>query len=315
MNIYDKASLIITPNAYKAGKIYAAKPTNGSADPTFTRAGAGSRRNSLGGFDALANNVPPLNYPSGGGCAHWCFQAQRTNLFLNPEAAATQNITVVIGQVYTITTFGTVTATCSGAGAGAASNGTSFTFTASTTTLTVTISGLSGTAYVNCGLGAWAWQTPIMSGATSTTRPGDTIPIQTNAALFGAAGEFTWKIKVRDNLEFANAGVHVAGPYIRASGGNGIYLANSTTGRLRLWTAAPGSIFTTTANTSNVVVTSNGAVLNIWQNGVKVVTNFAYPFVANSYGLPAPNAYINIEAFEITPSVLTDAECAALSNT
>lgn len=185
MNIYDKASLIITPNAYKAGKIYAAKPTSGAGDLTFSRASLGSRRNASGVFESLANNVPPLHYPIGGGCPSWAFQSQRTNLFLNPEAPITQNITVVIGQIYTITTWGTVTATCSGSGVGAASNNGSFTFTASTTTLTVTISGLSGQAYVNCGLGSNIWITPIMSGATATTRNANVATLNSASSLIG----------------------------------------------------------------------------------------------------------------------------------
>lgn len=185
MNLYEKASLIITANAYKAGKIYAAKPTSGLGDLTVTRGGAGSRRNSAGVIESLANNVPALNYPVNLACPSWAIQAQRTNLFINPESPVTQNITVVSGQVYTITTFGTVTATCSNAGVGSASNNGSFTFTASTTTLTVTISGLSGQAYVNVGLGAANWITPIMSGAVSTTRPADVFQLTGASALIG----------------------------------------------------------------------------------------------------------------------------------
>ena len=314
LGLYEQASLILTPNAYKASKLYAIKPTNGSADPSFTRAGAGSRRNLSGSFDALANNVPVLNYPSGGSCPFLSYQAQRTNLFLNPEAAVTQNITVVVGQVYTITTFGTVTATCSNAGVGVAANGESFTFTATTTTLAVTISGLSGQAYVNCGLGAWAWQTPIMIGAVSTTRPADVVPIQTNAALFGAGGVFTWKMKIRDNLSFANSGIHSSGHYVRAAVGNGLFLSPSSGTRLRLWTVAAGVLYTTLVNNLTMVVTSNGSVVNVWVNGVKVVNNFSYAIAADSYGFQT-NSYINVEAFELTPLVLTDAECTALSLT
>lgn len=84
-NLYDKASLIITPNAYKASKIYALKPTNGSGDLTFARASSRTRRNSSGAIESLANNVPALDYPVGGGCPAWLFEPQRTNL--DPNSA------------------------------------------------------------------------------------------------------------------------------------------------------------------------------------------------------------------------------------
>jgi hypothetical protein len=80
MNLYDKASLLITPNAYKASKIYAAKPNDGSGDLTFSRASTAMRRNSAGFWETVATNVPRLHYPIGGGCPSWLLEPQRTNL-------------------------------------------------------------------------------------------------------------------------------------------------------------------------------------------------------------------------------------------
>lgn len=80
MNLYEKALLILTPNAYKASKIYAAKPTDGSGDMVVARASAKYRRNVIGVLEALANNVPALHYPVGGGCPAWLMEPQRTNL-------------------------------------------------------------------------------------------------------------------------------------------------------------------------------------------------------------------------------------------
>lgn len=78
MNLYDKASLIITPNAYKASKIYAAKPTSGAGDPTVTRAGVKRVRNAAGNWVQIAANVPPLQYPVGAGCPAWLPETQLT---------------------------------------------------------------------------------------------------------------------------------------------------------------------------------------------------------------------------------------------
>ena len=79
MNLYDKASLIITPNAYKASKLYAVKPSDGTGDLTVARAGVAMRRNSAGTWVEEAANVPRLHYPVGGGCSAWLLEPQRTN--------------------------------------------------------------------------------------------------------------------------------------------------------------------------------------------------------------------------------------------
>ncbi len=79
-NLYDKASLIITPNAYKASKIYSLKPTDGSGDLSFSRAGSKMRRNSAGLWETIGTNIPPLHYPVGGGCPSWLFEAEATNV-------------------------------------------------------------------------------------------------------------------------------------------------------------------------------------------------------------------------------------------
>lgn len=83
MNLYDKASLIITPNAYKAGKIYAAKPTSGDGDLTFARNSVAYRNNALGVLEQVAINTPRLNYNTIGGCPALLIEPARTNLVLN----------------------------------------------------------------------------------------------------------------------------------------------------------------------------------------------------------------------------------------
>jgi hypothetical protein len=85
LGLYDKASLIVTPNAYKASKIYSLKPTNGAGDLTFARASAQTRRNSAGVIENLANNVSALDYPVVGGCPWWNFPVARTNTILRSQ--------------------------------------------------------------------------------------------------------------------------------------------------------------------------------------------------------------------------------------
>jgi hypothetical protein len=79
-NAYDSASLLVTPNGYKASTIYSAKPTDGTGDLAFSRASTAMRRNSAGLWEEVANNVPRLQYPVGGGCPSWLFEPQATNV-------------------------------------------------------------------------------------------------------------------------------------------------------------------------------------------------------------------------------------------
>jgi hypothetical protein len=88
-NAYDNASLLVTPNGYEAGTIFSAKPTDGSGDLTFSRASTALRRNSAGLWEEVANNVPRLHYPVGGGCPSWLLEPQRENLITRSYQAAT----------------------------------------------------------------------------------------------------------------------------------------------------------------------------------------------------------------------------------
>jgi hypothetical protein len=54
MSLLETASLIVTPNAYKEGKLYSVIPSDGSGDFTFTRATTATRVNS----DGLVELVP-----------------------------------------------------------------------------------------------------------------------------------------------------------------------------------------------------------------------------------------------------------------
>lgn len=84
LGLYDKASLIITPNGYKISKLYALKPDSGG-DLTFTRASSRTRRNASGLIESLGNNIPALDYPAVGACPLISCQPQRTNSFARSE--------------------------------------------------------------------------------------------------------------------------------------------------------------------------------------------------------------------------------------
>jgi hypothetical protein len=80
MNLYNDASLVITPNGFKAGKLYAVK----GADLGVTRATSATRVNANGLIETVASNVPRIDY-SGGSCPSILIEPQRTNLLLRSQ--------------------------------------------------------------------------------------------------------------------------------------------------------------------------------------------------------------------------------------
>ena len=57
MSLLDNASLVLTPNAYKEGKLYSVIPSNGNGDFTVTRATTATRVNSSGLVDLVPYNL------------------------------------------------------------------------------------------------------------------------------------------------------------------------------------------------------------------------------------------------------------------
>jgi hypothetical protein len=84
MSLLDDASLIVTPNAEKATKLYSIIPTNGNGDFSVTRATTATRTNSSGLIESTPINEPRLDY-SLGSCPNILLEPQRTNLALRSE--------------------------------------------------------------------------------------------------------------------------------------------------------------------------------------------------------------------------------------
>lgn len=85
MSLLDNASLLLTPNAYKASKLYSVIPSNGNGDFTATRATTATRINSSGLVESVALNMPRLDY-SLGSCPNILLEPQRTNLALQSSS-------------------------------------------------------------------------------------------------------------------------------------------------------------------------------------------------------------------------------------
>jgi hypothetical protein len=57
MSLFDSASLVVTPNGVKEGKLYSIKPTDGSGDLSVTRATTATRVNSAGLIEVVPRNL------------------------------------------------------------------------------------------------------------------------------------------------------------------------------------------------------------------------------------------------------------------
>jgi hypothetical protein len=84
MTLLSEASFLVTPNGYKASKLYAAIPTNGNGDMTFTRATTATRVDENDLVSSVASNVPRIDY-TGGGCPSILLEPLRTNIVLRSE--------------------------------------------------------------------------------------------------------------------------------------------------------------------------------------------------------------------------------------
>lgn len=85
MSILDKATLLVTPNAYKTNKLYSIIPSNGNGDFTFTRAGNATRTNENGYIETVGTGIPRIDYTLGGNCPVIETEVQRTNMVTYSE--------------------------------------------------------------------------------------------------------------------------------------------------------------------------------------------------------------------------------------
>lgn len=102
-DIYDQASLILTPNGYKSGKLYALKPDNGSGDFTFS-GGGGSRVNTNGSMASLPQNMPKIDYTNG--YPEILLERASSNVLLHSQVLSSQTININSG-LYVLSFYGT----------------------------------------------------------------------------------------------------------------------------------------------------------------------------------------------------------------
>ena len=79
MSLLDKASLVITPNAVKASKLYSVVPNTTLGDMDVVRDTTATRVNSAGLIESVGVNIPRIDYTNGS-CPSLLVEPQRTNL-------------------------------------------------------------------------------------------------------------------------------------------------------------------------------------------------------------------------------------------
>ena len=179
MGLLQQASLLVTPNAVKAGKLYSIVPTDGSGDLTVTRATSATRVNSSGLIESVSANVARLDYTNGS-CPSILAEPQRTNLVF-PSATATTQTRTVTATAHTLSFYGTGTVVLTGVATGTlvgtgANNRVTLTFTPTAGNLTLTVNG----SVTN-------WQLEAGSNATSLI-PTTTSAVTRNADVISKAG-------------------------------------------------------------------------------------------------------------------------------
>jgi hypothetical protein len=103
MSLLDKASLIVTQNAVKAGKLYSIIPSSGAGDLEVVRATNATRVNELGLIENVALNLPRIDYTDEG-CPSILLEPQRTNLLfysqdLNNSYYVKNSVTTIANSV------------------------------------------------------------------------------------------------------------------------------------------------------------------------------------------------------------------------
>lgn len=321
MSLLDQASLILTPNAYKANKLYSIIPSSGSGDMAFTRATTATRVNSSNVIENVLTGIPRLDYT--GSVPSILLEPQRTNRLLNSATVVTQTITTT-AVANTLSFYGTGTITLSGTFVGTlvgtgASNRVSLTFTPTAGSLVLTVSGTCTNGQLEIG----AYATSYIPTTTSTvTRNQDLMTlnnIYTNNFITSAGGTLFVEIDnnfslVRDAGTLESLAIQTSSTnndnalWIRTfSGGNRLAIGK------RIATVET-NLYTTLTDKVKIAFDWNGATADVFVNGVKVITansfnitNMQY-FISNGTDVPK-----YIKSIILFPTPLTDAQMASLT--
>jgi len=324
MSLFDDASLVTTPNGYKASKLYSIKPTSGLGDMTVTRATTATRVNSSNVIESVAINVPRLDYTLGS-CPSILIEDARTNLVF-PSATLTTQTRTVTAVANTLSFYGTGTIVLSGVhtatltGTGA-NDRVSLTFTPTAGSLILTVTGTVTNAQLEVGSNASSY---IPTVTATVTRNADVISKTGVSSLIGQTEGTIFM-----DLNFTNVAVD---KYImvinNTANTNSIAIRRRSTGVIRVLLTAPGSVGTTNES-SAVLADGNYKIAYKYISGeIKLFINGAISFSLTptfTFGAAIENIKLGmsnsnseqlndtIKSLQLYTTALTDAQCITLT--
>ena len=323
MSLLDTASLILTPNGYKASKLYSVKPTDASGDMTVVRATTATRVDSAGLIESVAINVPRLDYTNAS-CPSILVEPLRTNLVF-PSATLTTQTRTVTAVAHTLSFYGTGTIVLSGVhiatltGTGA-NNRVTLTFTPTAGSLILTVAGTVTNAQLEAGANATSY---IPTVAATVTRNADVISKtgissligQTEGTLyfevqgFSDGNTVTQFITLNDGTTNNQIGFNYTQTLGRISG----YV------RINPLTQSITSTVLKTLN-SKIILKYNSNVYTLFINGsligtVTFASGFLSPLTAfkTAQGNDSSPYNGNIKSIVLYQTALTDPQCIALT--
>jgi hypothetical protein len=264
---------------------------------TFGRASNAWCFDGTGALQQASSNVPRFDYepftltPRG-----LLLEEQRTNLFLNSQSPATQNVTTT-AQAYTVSFYGTgsialtgtITHTINGSGANVL---TQYTATATAGTLTCTVSGSVANAQVEAG--PFATSRIVTAGGT-VTRATDNLSMSSIPWLNATTGSLSAEYMVEGLASANNPRIAVFSTGAEANR-IALYINGSDSNRMGGIVASGGTVTAdteatapTTAATANTILKQ---AMRYAANDVAVSNNGSAVQTDNSVTLPTPTQLV-----------------------
>jgi hypothetical protein len=318
-NLLNPSFSISPMLAYKTGKIYS-NVLNGNLDFTFSRNSQKAVPLDYKG-DAntiISNDTPSIDYSSG--TPTLLLEPPRTNLFLNSDVLTNQTVYLTSGR-YTVSFYGGGTVTLYNSNGtllasivSNTSNRYSRTITGVTTgNKTISVSGTVTKASLEKGDFATSYIRSTSTQGVRTTENLSLTNLYTNGFITSAGG--TWFIDIFNNYNVLADSANINLQLVD-SVSNGIAFSNSSeieVRKLRVINSAELN-YETTADRVKIIVKWNGTIIDVFENGVKVVSASPFTITEMETLMTAGiSSSMYIANMWLAPTPLTDSECISLT--